>query len=117
MYDDIAEEVGMNKSTLATFKSVSQSVEPLLRNKDLSFNHHKEVASLPPEKQEYFLGKAVDEDLSVRELREQIRRSGIEESNPDLPDGKFRIFYADPPWKYGNSMPTYFKEQAETYLK
>ena len=48
MYDDIAEETGMDKSTLATYKSISQNVKPLLRNKELSFNHHKEVASLPP---------------------------------------------------------------------
>lgn len=68
MYDDIAEEVGMDKSTLATFKSVSQSVEPLLRNKDLSFNHHKEVTSLPPEKQTEFLNRAVEEKKAARFL-------------------------------------------------
>lgn len=31
------------------------------------------------------------------------------------PDAKYRIIYADPPWKYGNTMPDYFTEQADHY--
>lgn len=32
--------------------------------------------------------------------REAVHDSGIEQ---DLPSGKYRVFYADPPWQYGNS--------------
>lgn len=32
-----------------------------------------------------------------------------------LPEGKYRVIYADPPWKYGNSMPAYYGEQADHY--
>lgn len=32
-----------------------------------------------------------------------------------LPEDKYRIIYADPPWKYGNTMPNYFTEQADYY--
>lgn len=46
MYNDVVEESGYDKSTLATYKSISQSVEPLRRLKDLSFEHHLQVASL-----------------------------------------------------------------------
>jgi N6-adenosine-specific RNA methylase IME4 len=53
--------------------------------------------------------------LSVRELREEIRRINIEEKSVELPSGKYRIFYADPPWKYNNSMPSDFTEQANHY--
>lgn len=33
----------------------------------------------------------------------------------DLPDGMYRVVYADPPWKYGNVMPDEFHEQADHY--
>lgn len=115
MYDDIAEETGYDKGTLKNIVSVTKSIETSLRRDDLSFSHHQEVAKLTPEKQEIFLNKAIEEKLSVRALREQIRRVDIEEKYSDLPNGKFRIFYADPPWKYGNSMPEYFSEQANHY--
>ncbi|MBK7381675.1 MAG: hypothetical protein IPJ03_22305 [Ignavibacteriales bacterium] len=115
MYDDIENETGINKDTLRDYKRVSENVESALRNADLSFNHHKEVAKLEPEKQKFFLQKAVDEDLSVRDLREEIRRADIEEKQAELPTSKYRIIYADPPWAYGNSMPSYFIEQADHY--
>jgi N6-adenosine-specific RNA methylase IME4 len=83
---------------------------------ELSFTHHQEVAKLTPEKQTEFLNMAVDEKLSVRELREEIRKDGIVfNSNTKLPEGKYQVIYADPPWKYGNSMPEYFSEQANHY--
>lgn len=115
MYDDIAEETGYDKQALRDYKRVSESVESALRNAHLGYSHHREVASLPPEKQELFLNMAVEDKLSVRDLREQIRRSNIEEKTAELPQSKYRIIYADPPWQYGNSMPEYFTEQANHY--
>ena len=38
----------MAKQTLKDTKWVSENVESSLRKDNLSFNHHKEVASLPP---------------------------------------------------------------------
>lgn len=115
MYDDVAEETGYEKNTLREYKRISESVKSDIRMADLGFAHHQQVASLPPERQEFFLNKAVNEDLSVRELREEIRRDKIEESYAEMPTGKYRIVYADPPWEYGNSMPSYFTEQADHY--
>jgi len=116
MYDDIAEETGMEENTLRQYKQVSEQVKSDTRVSDLSWTHHREVASLPPEKQELFLNKAVEEKLSVRELREEIRKDGIIfNTNTQLPNGKYQVIYADPPWKYGNSMPEYFTEQADHY--
>ena len=47
MYDDIAEETGMDKKTLWEYKNVSQSIKPSARAEQLSYTHHREVASLP----------------------------------------------------------------------
>ena len=45
MYDDIAEETGYDKQALRDIKYVAQNVESSRRNDNLSFTHHREVAS------------------------------------------------------------------------
>ena len=48
MYDDIAEETGYDKKYLTEIKSVADKVKSPLRSGNLSWTHHREVASLPP---------------------------------------------------------------------
>ena len=48
MYDDIAEETGMEVDALRRYKNVSESIKSGTRVPDLSWTHHREVASLPP---------------------------------------------------------------------
>lgn len=117
MYDDIAEETGYDKQVLRDYKRVSESVESALRNADLGYSHHREVASLPPEKQEFFLNKAVEEDLSVRDLRREIHKEKYNSdiSGSKLPNDKFRIIYADPPWQYGNDRTYFGGDQVSHY--
>lgn len=58
--------------------------------------------------------KAKDRELtsaSVLRLAQQHTNG----KTPELPSGKYRVIYADPPWKYGNTMPEYFSEQADHY--
>lgn len=52
-----------------------------------------------------------------RNIRNAIRelKQGEEKVQFDLPTQKYRVLYADPPWKYGNNMPDYFTEQADHY--
>jgi N6-adenosine-specific RNA methylase IME4 len=101
MYEDIAEETGYDKQTLKNLKTISEKVPSTVRLPDLSFTHHAEVASLTPEKQELFLNKAVEEKLSVRELREKIRKDKHSDKIvKELPKGVYEIIYCDPPWRY-----------------
>ena len=105
MYDDIAEETGMDKKTLWEYKNVSQSIKPSARAEQLSYTHHREVASLPPEKQELFLNMAVENKLSVRDLRNEIKkekRNDEARHQSELPKQKFQVIYADPPWSYND---------------
>ncbi|MDD5543880.1 MAG: MT-A70 family methyltransferase [Acidobacteriia bacterium] len=117
VYDEIEKATGYERKTLCNFKNISEQIESSRRREDLSFGHHAEVAPLSPEKQKEYLDRAVEEKLSVRELREEIRKDKIKilQDQGDLPQKKYRIFYADPPWSYGNSMPSYFTEQANYY--
>ena len=45
----------------------------------------------------------------------RLARQQANTKTPELPEGKYRVFYADPPWKYGNTMPEYFTDQADHY--
>lgn len=104
MYDDVAEETGYEINTLRQYKQVSEAVKSDTRVSDLGYAHHREVAPLPPEKQKLFLKKAVDENLTVRELRQEIRKEQREEKQAlPLPDNKYQVIYADPPWKYNDT--------------
>jgi len=103
MYDDIAEETGMEVRTLREYKMVAENIKSGARAPELSYTHHREVASLTPEKQTEFLNKAVEEKLSVRDLREEIRKDGIKSMiTPSLPNGKYSVIYADPAWPVGS---------------
>lgn len=113
-YTQAIDVTGQEYGTLANEKYVSSHVETSLRSENLSFGHHKEVAPLIPEEQKYWLDKAEEEHLSVADLRHAIKRNQITEA-AKIPSSKYRIIYADPPWKYGNNMPDYFSEQADHY--
>jgi len=116
MYDELVDKTGFDKTTLMHDKVVAQQIEPCRRRQNLSFGHHTDVASLEPDQQDKWLTKASEEKLTIRELREGIRRDKIEyEKNVELPNGIFQVILCDPPWQYGNSMPSYFTEQANYY--
>jgi len=46
MYDDVAEESGIELKTLQNITSVSNSIKPSRRREELGFSHHAEVAPL-----------------------------------------------------------------------
>jgi hypothetical protein len=53
---------------------VASRFEASRRRKSLSFSHHAELAALDRESQDRWLDRAVAERLSVRCLREELRR-------------------------------------------
>ncbi|MFC1693488.1 hypothetical protein ACFL1R_08290 [Candidatus Latescibacterota bacterium] len=84
------ELLGYEYQTLKNISSVSENVELSRRQDTVSFSHHAEVASLTPAEQSHWLNKAEKEQLSVRELREQIRESKKSET-PELSSGRYCI--------------------------
>ena len=108
-YEQALQELEYEKQALKDFCWVSESIETSLRKDNLEFSHHKEVASLPPEEQQQWLETAEQEQLTVRELREQIKEVKKQKA-PPLPQGKYFVIYADPPWQYQNEG---FDESAE----
>jgi len=63
----------------------------------------KNLASITDEKFEQFLSNIIDEKKPLTKtalLRDIAKEKTID--NPLIPDGKFRVIYADPPWKYSD---------------
>lgn len=65
---------GYDAQTLMNMVYVASRFEPSRRREGLSWSHHAELAALPPEEQERWLTRAETDRLSVRCLREEIRR-------------------------------------------
>ena len=102
-YDEIEKATGYNRKTIRNFKYVAEKIPSSLRKDDLTFSHYEQVAPLDFEKQEKLLNLASEEKLSYRELRKEVRKEKHPIKEIELPEGKFNVIYADPPWKYDHS--------------
>lgn len=60
---------------LRHIKMLCGKIPPPRRRMELSPSHHREVVSLPPEEQDRWLDRAVEEELPRDRLREAIRES------------------------------------------
>jgi hypothetical protein len=73
-YARAARITGYDVGTLMNMTWVASRFEPSRRRESLSWSHHAEVAALPPEDQDRVLARAEAERLSVRDLRDEVRR-------------------------------------------
>ena len=89
--------LGRLAATWMHYAWVAGAVETCLRKQVLSYKHHEAVAPLPPAEQALWLDKAVANGWTMRELRAEIRAA---KPSPPLPEGKYRVIYADPPWPF-----------------
>jgi len=91
-YEAAIQMTGLDRATLHTYAHVARRVPPSLRNKQLSWEHHKIVAKLPPPEQERWLSLAADHldhgrPVSTRRLRRSISAGRlIEPSEVNLPE-------------------------------
>lgn len=73
-YSRAAQVTGYDAQTLMNMVYVASQVAVDRRRAGLSWSHHAEVAALPAEQQDTWLARAEQDRLSVRDLREAIRR-------------------------------------------
>ncbi len=91
---------GIEQGTLKIYKYTAQHVQKLRRRNFLSWGHHREVAALPADQQDYWLDRATGQQWSRDQLRAEIaaaRRTDTSDP-PPIPTGTFRVIEADPPW-------------------
>ncbi|NUT51777.1 MAG: LmbU family transcriptional regulator [Saccharothrix sp.] len=72
-YRRTVELVGLDYQTLRNYASVARRVAMSRRKPALSFQHHAEVASLPPAQQELWLARAEGGKWTRNQLRRQLR--------------------------------------------
>lgn len=53
-------------------------------------------------------------ELTITKAKRQMVADSKKDA-PPLPDDRYNLVYADPPWSYGNTMPDYFTEQEDHY--
>ncbi|GGU70327.1 LmbU family transcriptional regulator [Streptomyces griseoviridis] len=66
-------ESGLDYQTLRNYAWVAGKFEPSRRRARLSFQHHAEVAGIPPDEQDEWLARAEREGWSRNELRRRVR--------------------------------------------
>jgi N6-adenosine-specific RNA methylase IME4 len=109
-YAQAIEATGKSYDMVAKCKWVSSKVKSCNRLQGLSWTHHEAVAGLDSGDQERWLDHAEQYDLSVADLKKDIRDSA--RVIPPPLDGQYRVIYADPPWAYDNSG---FDQSAEAH--
>lgn len=135
LYKRAAEITGQAEQTLRLHASMAGQFELLMRVNNLSYQHHREAASVKQIAEDedglLYLSDEPDQDKiaelladaerqgwSVVKLREQVRcykewqRQHIAAANE--PD-KYAVIYADPPWQY-TSGDQHSTEEQETVL-
>ena len=101
-YESAIEATGLAYQTIANARMVAKAFQFSRRRENLTWSHHLEMCSLHESEQDKFLDEAEEEKLSKQELREAIREKRLEQlaNEHPLPNGKFSVLYADPPWLY-----------------
>ena len=100
----VQEATGKSYQTLANCKWVAEKFEVSRRRENVHHSLHIDVASLDPELADELLEWAEDNKATQSEFRAEIRRRKLADKYNVPPiEGKYRIFYADPPWSYNDS--------------
>lgn len=95
---------GYERHTLEVYQTVSKSIKSFIRMKDLSWSHHSVIASLPENKQSYWLEQAIKNKWSVSTLAQKMSEKqylklihgDMLEVLPSL--DKFDLIVTDPPY-------------------
>jgi N6-adenosine-specific RNA methylase IME4 len=100
---EVAKIANVSHDTIAKVKKIEATATPEVKARlntgTMSINEaYKEI-------------KKEEIELKRKEIRETFEKQDVE-----IKDKKYRIIYADPPWKYGNAMPEYVTEPQDYYL-
>lgn len=91
--EEVAHLAGISHDTIAKVKKIEEK-------------------ATPEQKERLSKGEATINSVFTELKREEVKQ---EVRQTSWPTGKYRVIYADPPWQYGNTMPTYFTEQTDHY--
>jgi N6-adenosine-specific RNA methylase IME4 len=108
MYSQALEATEYEYQTLRDATWVADQFEMSRRRDNVSWSHHREVASLEPAEQDEWLDRTQDEGWTHKELRTEVQKAKRRAApTPSLPTGTFDVIYADPPWQYDNAIESW----------
>ena len=108
-YSQALDATGITLRTLETCAYVAAHVESTRRRVGVGWTLHQAIASYSPEEQTQWLARVVAGDDGVpwsrATLRTELRleRRRAQYAAGALPEGMFRVIYADPPWAYDDA--------------
>jgi ParB-like chromosome segregation protein Spo0J len=73
------------------------------------------LANSPRDYQRAVVEKVLQDGMRPQEAIRAAKSDRIAARDPAELVGKYRVIYADPPWKYGNTMQDEFREQRDHY--
>jgi len=73
---------------------------------DLQIHEAKIIAQLPEDKRKVVLEKKLETRKDIRSIVRDFNNAERNQNVKPIPDGKFSIIYADPPWEYEHSIST-----------
>jgi DNA methylase len=84
-YEQAISKTGLSYQTLRIYKSVARAFPLALRHNSVSFHHHKEIATLPPETQAQLLQQAEEENWPLFKLKQEKYRLRLETARETTP--------------------------------
>jgi len=76
IYMQAVGETGLAEDTMRRYLLVASRISPINRVKELTWSHHRQVASCPEGEQIRWLKMALDHNWSLAELKEAMRKKG-----------------------------------------
>jgi len=86
--------------TVQEIEKTAPEVYEKLGSGDLQIHEAKIIAQLPGDKRETVLEKKLETKKDIRSIVRAINNAEKNQNAKPIPEGKFSIVYADPPWEY-----------------
>jgi len=104
-YAAIRDKLGYTTKTVKDAKLVASAFKIARRRADLSWSFYREALSLASDGTEAdeLLERAAEEDWTIKKLRKEVSERNKSLPAP-LPEDKFNVILADPPWQYDFSL-------------
>lgn len=103
---EIAAQVGVTARTVQQEKQIATNILPevqdAIKAADLPKRDALKIARMDPERQRQIAEKLSSGSKTVMDATRLVKRDEVH-GTPEL-EGKYRVIYADPPWKYGDKL-------------
>jgi N6-adenosine-specific RNA methylase IME4 len=107
--EDTADKTGQSRRTIEQEIQIARDITPEVKDKirDTELADRKtdllRLARMEPNQQEQIVDKIVSGEAdTINHAKKILAAENVK--SVELPEGKYRVIYADPPWQYGGCM-------------